>query len=60
MIQLARIARDRECGRLEWAVLNWNEPARDFYESLGAIPLSEWIIERVTGPAIETLANRPL
>lgn len=60
MIQLARIARDRECGRLEWTVLNWNQPARDFYDSLGATPLSDWIVERVTGSAIDALANRPL
>lgn len=54
---LARIAIDRDCGRFEWAVLDWNEPARTFYVSLGAKPVPEWDIFRVTGKALERLAN---
>jgi GNAT superfamily N-acetyltransferase len=53
---LARIAVDRACGRFEWAVLDWNEPAIRFYRSLGAQQLEEWRICRVTGPALERLA----
>jgi len=54
---LAQLARERECGRLEWAVLDWNTPAIDFYKSLGAVPMTSWIINRLTGSAIEKLAN---
>lgn len=54
---LARIAIERDCGRFEWAVLDWNAPARDFYVSLGAKPVPEWDIFRVTGEALEQLAN---
>jgi len=57
LARLAAIARERECGRLEWAVLNWNEPAIRFYRSLGALPQSEWQVYRVTGEALETLAK---
>lgn len=57
LIHLARIAVERGCGRFEWAVLDWNEPARRFYESLGAKAVSEWDIFRVTGKALETLAG---
>jgi GNAT superfamily N-acetyltransferase len=53
---LARIARDRGCGRMEWAVLDWNEPALRFYRSLGARPMKEWIVHRLTPPEIERLA----
>jgi GNAT superfamily N-acetyltransferase len=54
---LARVAVDRGCGRLEWSVLAWNEPALRFYESLGAKLMVEWRICRVTGAAMERLAN---
>jgi GNAT superfamily N-acetyltransferase len=54
---LARVAVERRCGRLEWSVLNWNEPAIRFYESLGARKLDEWSIFRMTGAAIERLAS---
>ncbi|MBX5483082.1 MAG: GNAT family N-acetyltransferase [Myxococcaceae bacterium] len=54
--ELARIAVARGCGRLEWAVLDWNEPARRFYESLGARPLQEWVVHRLSGTALEKLA----
>jgi GNAT superfamily N-acetyltransferase len=54
---LARIARDRGCGRFEWAVLDWNAPAIRFYEALGARVLPDWRIARVTGDALSRLAN---
>lgn len=53
---LARIARDRGCGRMEWAVLDWNEPALRFYKSLDARQMNEWIIHRLTAVEIERLA----
>lgn len=54
---LARLAVARGCGRLEWAVLNWNEPAIKFYQSLGAKPMDEWTVYRVTGDALNKLAG---
>jgi GNAT superfamily N-acetyltransferase len=48
----------RDCGRLEWSVLDWNEPSIKFYKSLGAKPMDEWRIMRVTGDALTTLARR--
>ncbi len=54
---LARIAVDRDCGRLEWSVLDWNAPAIGFYKKLGAVPMDEWTIFRVTGTALTDLAN---
>ena len=54
---LARIARERNCGRMEWAVLDWNEPALRFYQTLGARQLKEWIIHRLTPVEIEKLAS---
>lgn len=50
---LARIATERGCGRMEWAVLDWNEPAIGFYRSLGAAPMSEWTVFRLAGPALK-------
>jgi len=55
--RLAEIAVERDCGRLEWAVLDWNEPSIQFYKSLGAIPMSDWIINRLTGDALKALAT---
>jgi GNAT superfamily N-acetyltransferase len=55
---LARVARDRGCARLEWAVLDWNQPAIDFYRSLGAAPMHDWTVFRVDGEALERLAAR--
>ncbi len=55
--RLAEIAVERECGRLEWAVLDWNEPAIGFYQSLGARPNTEWTVYRLAGEALETLAQ---
>jgi len=54
---LAREARARNCGRMEWAVLDWNEPALKFYESLGARQMNEWIIHRLTAAEIARLAD---
>ena len=54
---LAGIAVERRCGRFEWAVLDWNAPAIDFYRSLGATVLPDWRIVRVVGPALATLAG---
>jgi GNAT superfamily N-acetyltransferase len=54
---LARLAVERGCGRFEWSVLDWNEPAIAFYRSLGAEPLEEWTVFRVTGDALAKLAE---
>ena len=55
---LARVAVDRGCGRMEWSVLDWNEPARGFYERLGAAPMDEWTVYRLTGEALQRLASK--
>src|SRR5437867_12987624 len=57
LVQLAKIARDRSCGRMEWAVLDWNEPAIKFYHALGAKPMDEWTVFRLTRDGIARLAN---
>ncbi len=57
--RLARITVERGYGRLEWAVLDWNQPSIDFYRSLGAKPLDEWTQYRLAGPALEALAGEP-
>jgi GNAT superfamily N-acetyltransferase len=57
LVELAKIARDRGCGRMEWAVLNWNEPAIKFYLALGAKPMDEWTVFRLTRDEIARLAN---
>ncbi|MEI9812457.1 MAG: GNAT family N-acetyltransferase [Acidobacteriota bacterium] len=56
--ELARIARDRDYGRVEWSVLDWNEPAIGFYKKVGAVPLDEWTMFRLTGDAMGALADR--
>ena len=58
LIHLARLARARDCGRLEWSVLDWNEPAISFYKRIGASPVSGWTVYRVTGVALDELAAR--
>jgi len=58
LIYLAQVAVRENCGRFQWQVLDWNQPAIDFYESLGAKKLSEWITMRVEGEDIERLANQ--
>ncbi len=55
--RLAQIATERGCGRLEWSVLDWNEPAIDFYKNLGATPMDGWTIFRATGKTLEKLAE---
>jgi GNAT superfamily N-acetyltransferase len=55
--RLASVAVERGCGRMEWSVLDWNEPAIGFYRSLGAEPMDEWTVFRVTGPALSKLAQ---
>jgi GNAT superfamily N-acetyltransferase len=55
---LAGVAVARDYGRLEWRVLDWNEPAIRFYRSIGAEPLADWTVFRVTGEALQTLARR--
>jgi GNAT superfamily N-acetyltransferase len=55
--RLAQIARERGCGRMEWAVLDWNEPAIGFYKTLGAKPMEEWTVYRLTSDGIAKLAN---
>jgi GNAT superfamily N-acetyltransferase len=57
LIHLAKIARDHGCGRMEWAVLDWNEPAIQFYRKLGAIPLEDWTVFRLTHNGINRLAE---
>jgi GNAT superfamily N-acetyltransferase len=54
---LARIALDRGCARFEWAVLDWNEPALAFYRKLGAVPMDEWTVQRVSGAALAALSS---
>ena len=55
--QLARIALERGCGRLEWYCLDWNKPGIDFYLSLGAEPLDEWTTYRLTGDTLKNMAR---
>lgn len=55
--ELARIARERGCGRMEWWVLDWNRPAIAFYRSLGAVPMEDWTVFRLAGADLERLAG---
>ena len=56
LTRVAQLAVARGCGRLEWSVLDWNEPALAFYRRLGAVPLDTWTMHRVTGEALRSLA----
>ena len=58
LVYLAKLAVERGCGRLEWAVLDWNEPSIQFYKSMGARIMDEWLINRVTGKALSSLADQ--
>lgn len=58
LAELAHLAVTRGCGRLEWAVLDWNESAIGFYRALGAVPQDEWTVFRMTGEALTALADR--
>ena len=55
--ELAKIAVERGCGRLEWSCLNWNKPSIDFYLSLGAEPMEEWTVYRITGDTLNDMAE---
>lgn len=57
--ELGRIAVQRDCARMEWSVLDWNQSAIDFYRALGAVPMNEWTTFRLTGNALEQLAAEP-
>ena len=57
LLHVARIAAERKCGRFEWSVLDWNEPAIFFYETLGATIMHEWKLVRVTGEALQKMAR---
>jgi GNAT superfamily N-acetyltransferase len=57
LVHLAGLAKERGCGRLEWSVLDWNEPAIGFYRGMGASPVSGWTVYRVTGKALEELGE---
>jgi len=57
LTRVAQLAVARGCGRLEWSVLDWNEPALAFYRRLGAVPLDTWTMHRVTGDALRSLAT---
>ena len=58
LCRLARIARDRGCGRMEWGCLDWNEPSIRFYRSLGAEPMEEWTVYRLAGETLDALARQ--
>lgn len=58
LLHVARLAKERDCGRLEWSVLDWNQPAIDFYKKLGASPMSEWTVFRVAGKSLDELAGQ--
>ena len=55
---LAKLTKDRNCGRLEWSVLDWNEPALKFYKSIGARKMDEWTTQRLDGDALNKLAEQ--
>ena len=57
LVDLAKIARERGCGRMEWAVLDWNDPAIQFYRKLGAKPMDAWTVFRLTHDGIAKLAE---
>ncbi len=58
LARLAEIAVERDCGRLEWSVLKWNKPSIDFYLGVGAVPMEEWQVYRMTGEALKRLSER--
>ena len=58
LAELAKITIDKNCGRMEWDVLDWNEPAINFYKSINAAPLSDWITYRLTGENLKRLAGK--
>lgn len=58
LARLASLAVERDCARLEWSVLDWNQPALDFYRALGAMPMNEWTVQRLDGAALINLAAK--
>ena len=56
LVYLAGLAKERDCGRLEWSVLDWNEPAIGLYRGVGAVPMDDWTVYRVAGEALQKLA----
>lgn len=57
LLHLARLAASRGCGRMEWAVLDWNRPAIDFYKAIGAVPLEDWTVFRLTGRTLRAMGD---
>jgi GNAT superfamily N-acetyltransferase len=57
LAHIAKLANERGCGRVEWTVLDWNEPAIDFYKTFGAAPLEDWRLCRLSGPALAKFAE---
>ena len=57
LCRLAQITVERGCGRLEWSCLDWNQPSIDFYRSLGAVPMSDWTVYRLTGDTLKNMAK---
>ena len=55
LLRVAKLAQERNCGRFEWSVLDWNQSAIDFYKSVGAVPMNDWTIFRLTGEALKRL-----
>ena len=55
---IAQLAATRGCGRVEWTVLTWNEPAINFYKKIGAVPKNEWVLYKLSGDALEELATK--
>lgn len=55
--RVARLALERGCGRLEWSVLDWNQPAIDFYTTIGAVPMEDWTIYRLVGKALDAFSH---
>lgn len=58
LTKLAQIAVERQCGRLEWWCLDWNQPSIDFYRSMGAVPMDEWTVYRITGETLRQLGTK--
>jgi GNAT superfamily N-acetyltransferase len=59
LVHLARLCTERNYGRLEWSVLDWNTPALDFYREMGAEPMADWTVQRLSGEALAKLAQTP-
>ena len=58
LAHVASVAVSRNCGRLEWSVLDWNQPAKDSYQSLGAVPMDDWTVNRISGQTLTDLARQ--